>query len=101
MMQSIPFTQYLLPDGRKRPVEIEVADDVGEIARGLINQGLLFECEVLTTGHVSLTITDPEDGDLDIRVRDNGPGIREAVEEMVRGFDLEAARAALADEESA
>lgn len=97
MAGEIPFTQFLRPNGRRRDVSIEVADDVASKARELIGQGLSFECEELMTGEVSLTITDPEEGDLDIRVRPNGPGIREAVEDMVRGFDLEAARAALAN----
>lgn len=83
---TIPFTQYLLPAGRKRPVLIEVAPDIAEKARTIIAQGLSFECEILTTGQVSLTITDLEEGDLDIRVVPNGPGMVEAVEEMVRDF---------------
>lgn len=92
-MGTIPFTQYMMPNGRKVPVSIEVADDVYATATKLIDAGLCFECEVLTTGQVSMTITDPEEGDLDIRVRPNGPGIREAVEDMVRNFN---ARAVLA-----
>lgn len=83
---QIEFTQYMLPHGRRQPAWIEVAPDVAEKARSLVKQGLCFECEILTTGQVSLTITDPENGDLDIRVCKNGPGIREAVEDMVRAF---------------
>lgn len=84
---AIPFTQFVAPHGKRRDTSIEVAPDVHEKAMRLIADGLRFECEVLSTGHVSMTITDPEDGDLDIRVRPNGPGIREAVEDMVRKFD--------------
>lgn len=98
-MRTIPFTQYMLPHGRKVPVSIEVADDVAGKADELIAQGICFECEVLTTGQVSLTITDPELGDLDIHVRQNGPGIREAVEDMVRKFDLHEARKAFDGED--
>lgn len=88
MTRSIPFTQYVMPNGRKRPVSIEVARDVAEKADQLIESGLAFECEVLATGHVSLTITDPVEGDdLAIEVLQNGPGIREAVEKMVREFE--------------
>lgn len=88
----IPFTQYMLPNGRKVETSIEVDRDVADKAHSLIIEGLRFECEVLTTGDVSLTITDPEVGDLDIRIVSNGPGVREAVEELVREFDLAAAR---------
>lgn len=95
----IPFTQYMLPNGRRQETSIEVDADVATKARELIAEGLCFECEVLTTGSVSLTITDPEEGDLDIRIHANGPGIREAVEDMVREFDLAEVRAAMASGE--
>lgn len=86
----IPFTQYLLPSGKRREVTIEVAPEVAAKARAIIARGLCFECELLRTGEVSLTITDPEGGDLDIRVRPNGPGIREAVEDLIRNFGVQA-----------
>lgn len=85
-INEIPFTQYLYPHGIKKPVSISVAPAVAEKAHNLIEKGLRFECEILSTGEVSVTITDPEDGDLDIRVIPNGPGVREAIEDMVRGF---------------
>lgn len=87
VVSAIPFTQFIPPHGKRRPTSIEVAPDVHERAMSLIANGLLFECEVLSTGQVSVTITDEEDGDLDIRVIPNGPGVREAVEEMVRQFN--------------
>ncbi len=82
----IPFTQFMRPDGRSVPVSIEVAPAVAARANAIIKRGLAFECEMLSTGQASITITDPEEGDLDIRVVPNGPGVREAVEEMVMGF---------------
>jgi hypothetical protein len=85
----IPFTQYLLPDGRKKSTFIGVHIDVADRAREIIAKGLAFECELLTTGEASFTITDPEKGDLDIRVVPNGPGVREAIEEMVRSLPLD------------
>jgi hypothetical protein len=83
---DIPFTQYMRPNGRAVPVSIAVDPEVAAIAQTIRARGLAFECEVLTTGQVSLTITDPEEGDLDIRVVENGPGVREAVEDLVRNF---------------
>lgn len=88
-MQTIPFTQYIRPHGRAVPVSIEVADDIAAKAQTIMSRGLCFECEVLNTGEVSLTITDPEEGDLDIRVLPNGPGIREGVEALIRDFGAE------------
>lgn len=85
---TIQFTQFMRPHGRPNPVSIEVDPLVAAKARTIVARGFAFECEVLTTGEVSLTITDPEEGDLDIRVVTNGPGVREAVEDLVRSFDL-------------
>lgn len=82
----IPFTQFLRPDGRQREVVIEVDPVIAAKARAIIARGLRFECEKLSTGQASLTITDPEEGDLDIRIVPNGPGIRAAVEDLVRHF---------------
>lgn len=85
-MPSIPFTQFILPNGKRRSTSIEVSDDAAAKALQLIERGLVFECEILSTGSVSVTITDPEEGDLDIRIVANGPGVREAIEAMVLGF---------------
>lgn len=82
----IPFIQFVAPNGHTREVTIEVAPDVAATARAAIAMGLSFECEVLMSGEASLTITHPEDGDLDIEVVPNGPGVREAVERLVRRF---------------
>jgi hypothetical protein len=83
---SIPFTQYLLPNGRQKQTAVAVAPDVADMARTIIARGLRFECEVLQTGIVSFTITDPEEGDLEIELVSNGPGVVEAIEMMVRRF---------------
>jgi hypothetical protein len=87
-MERIPFTQYLLPDGRTRPTAFDAPDDVAARARAIIAAGHRFECEVLTTGEVSLTIHDVENGeDLAIEVVPNGPEVPEAVVRLVESFD--------------
>ena len=86
-MRAIPFTQYIAPTGRPKQVSIEVQDCVADKAETIIKRGFAFECEVLSTGQVSLTVTDPDEGDLDIEVVSNGPGVREAVERMINRFD--------------
>jgi hypothetical protein len=83
---TITFTQFVLPRGDRRYVSIEVAPDVASKADTIVARGFRFECELLRTGQVSLTITDPEEGDADIRVVPNGPGVRDAVEDLVRRF---------------
>lgn len=84
---TIPFTQYLRPDGRKRFTEIEMPADVEALAHAFIDRGGWFDVEELTTGHVSLTagyIVDDEPRDVAIRVVPNGPSVVQAVEELVR-----------------
>ena len=83
----IPFTQYLRPDGRKRPVSIEMSEEIESEAQAFIEDGGWFEVEELMTGHASLTacrVVDDEPQDIAIRVVPNGPGIDTAVEELVR-----------------
>lgn len=87
-MITVPFTQYIMPDGRVRTVSIEVSGDLSTKVKDILDAGLTFECEVLTTGQVSMTITSHLYGDLDIRVVPNGPGVREAVESLINGFKI-------------
>lgn len=67
---------------------LEVVAKVATKARAIIARGFAFECEVLRSGEASLTITDPEEGDLDIRIVMNGPDVRAAVEDLVTRFGL-------------
>lgn len=86
-MQSIQFTQYLMPDGRKAEVTIDRPDDIAVKAREIIARGFRFECEMLSDREsISLTITDPDEGDLDIEVVQNGPEVPLAVDRMVLRF---------------
>lgn len=84
---GIPFTQYLRPDGRKRPTSIDMPDEIEALAFSFIEAGGWFEVEELTTGHASLTachIVEGEPQDIAIRVVENGPPVVMAVEELVR-----------------
>ena len=84
-MKDIPFTQYLLPNGRKTSVVIGMPEDVADTALSLIKQGYRFECEMLSDYEtVSLTVVDPDDtGDIAIEVIKNGPEVPPAVERLV------------------
>ncbi len=84
-MFEIPFTQYLMPDGRKRDVSISRPKEIYDKALDIIDAGYRFEAEVLTTGQVSLTITG-RDEDVDIEVVENGPKVPLAVDNMVNRF---------------
>lgn len=80
---SIPFTQYILPSGRKSETAIERPAEIEAIADKFISAGGRYECEILTTGEVSLTAVF-EDDDVEIEVCDNGPAVRDAVDALVR-----------------
>ncbi len=84
-MGKIPFTQYLLPDGRRQATSIEMDDSISNAADALIKKGYRFECEILTTGDISITCVDPKDtGDIAIAICENGPEVPATVEKVVR-----------------
>lgn len=86
MAREIPFTQFLRPDGRPVPVRIERPDDIATKAEAIIARGYRFECESLSTGDVSLTITNDKRGDVEIEVVPNGPEVPLAVDRLITRF---------------
>lgn len=88
---TIPFTQFLLPDGRKAPLTVDCSVEVASVAESVIADGYEFQIEILTTREVSMTCFDPqEEEDIAIEVCPNGPGIEEAVGRLVKQARLEA-----------
>lgn len=85
-MPKIEFTQYLLPNGRRSTVYIDRPDPIYRQAQAIIARGLRFECEILTNGLVSLTITDEDEGDLITSIVPNGPDVPDAVDRMIQRF---------------
>jgi hypothetical protein len=84
---AIEFTQYLRPDGRKRTVEIDRSPEVEALAAAFIAAGGRYECEELTTGHVSLTayfVVDGEGQDVVLELCRNGPAVPEHVDKLVK-----------------
>lgn len=84
---SIPFTQFMRPNGRKVAVTIDMSAETEALAQRFIEAGGWFECEHLITGHASLTAcwnTDEGPDDIAIRIVDNGPLVIRAVEELVK-----------------
>ena len=84
-MTEIPFTQYKLPNGQPVPVAVNRPDHITAKAQEIIAAGYRFECEVLMSGQISLTITD-DDADHAIEVVDNGPDVPKAVDRLVSNF---------------
>jgi hypothetical protein len=68
------------------PIEVERSEEIEALAKDFIDRGGWFECEVLMTGHVSLTACwrMPEgDNDIEIEVVSNGPAVEDAVDRLV------------------
>lgn len=86
-MADIPFTQYLMPHGRKADVFIDRPDEIAAKAHQIIAKGFRFECEMLSDHRtISLTITHPKDGDMEIEVVPNGPDVPVAIDRMIERF---------------
>ena len=85
---SIPFIQFLRPDGRRKDETIDRPEHIERAALSLFERGVRFEAEVLMDGSVSLEAVGPEDEDGDptslaLEVVPNGPGVAEAVDRLV------------------
>lgn len=80
---TIPFTQFLMPDGRRTQVTIDRPEAVATLARGLIDQGCRFEIEMLSTGDVSMECLKGERC-LSGKLCPNGPLVPKMVDEMIQ-----------------
>lgn len=82
-MTEIPFTQYLMPDGRKNTIRIDRPDDIAAKAQIITGAGYGLACEMLSDFRtISLTV-EGEDGDFDIEVCPNGPEVPSAVDRLI------------------
>lgn len=84
---GIEFTEYVLPRGRSRMQWIDRPEEIERLAQEFIDSGGRYECEILTTGHVSLTAVhkvDGEDQDIAIEVCGNGQEVPDRVDRLVR-----------------
>ena len=86
-MKNIPFTQYKMPHGKKVDVTIARSDNIADKAHKLIDDGFIFECEMLMTGAISLTISDGKQ-DLAIELCTNGPEVLSAVDRLISEFKI-------------
>lgn len=101
---SIPFTQYLMPDGRPVQECIDRSAEVEEKARAVMEAGYFFEMELLSDwSTVSFTVADRAAGvDLEIILVQNGPEVPDAVDRLVRtAFDNLATYASRVEEDGA
>lgn len=85
---SIPFTQFLMPDGRSRNVNIKRPAEIEAQAKKIIEAGHRFEIEVLGTGEISMEIVrdvpDPDISDsIAMEICPNGPEVPTCVDKMI------------------
>ena len=86
-MMSIPFTQILLPNGRRREIIIDRSEEIEKMAHDIIDNGYRFEAEILTTGEVSFEVLkDMNDGPgiLGSDICNNELGVGEVVDKLVK-----------------
>lgn len=86
----IPFTQYLMPNGRKTRVFIALDPETEAKAERILEAGYEFEIEMLSD-HVtiSMTIYDPElDQDIAAEICENGPQVPISVKKLISEFEL-------------
>lgn len=86
---SIPFTQYLMPDGRKSAVVIDRPEEVEDMARQCVDAGVVFEAEMLSDyNSISFEAVLPVGkGDplvLSAELVLNGPEVLGAVDRLVK-----------------
>ena len=76
-----------MPDGRQKEVFFEASDEYAGLVRTLLDAEAVFECEVLQTGEVSLTVEftmpDGENETLAHEICKNGPEVVEAVQKLI------------------
>ncbi len=84
---KIPFTQFLMPNGDRRQVFFDCDPAQDSKVMRLIEAYVSFECEVLSTGEVSLTVEfempDGENETLAHEICPNGPEVEKAVEKLI------------------
>lgn len=80
---AIEFTQFLRPNGRRVPVEIDMPPDTEHKAEVIREAGGRFEIEVLTTGEISMEIVRGEDKVLAGAICGNGPDVPIHVAKMI------------------
>lgn len=81
----IELTQYIRPHGRKQTVYAPTSQAVEAMANRIVEAGFKFECEVLTTGEVSLTISSGHE-DVAIEICQNGPEVQDTLSKLVQEF---------------
>lgn len=77
--------QFMLPHGRQNPTSTELPIETREAYQEMMASGCRFEAEMLMTGQVSVTISNPKDEeDLDFSITRNGPEVQAGMIAMLQ-----------------
>ena len=87
----IPFTQYMLPNGRQVATFFECEKGLDSKVREILDAGFRFTCEILSTGKIAVYISDEEEG-FALEVCANGPEIGRMIKGMIEKFDINVRR---------
>ena len=75
----IPFTQFLMPDGRIRDGGFKRSAEIEKMAAEVLDTGGRFTSEMLSTGEISIAYEKQgEDQDVEVDVVKNGPEVLDA-----------------------
>ncbi len=84
---EVPFTQFLMPDGRRTQTAIERPDEICEQAQKLLKDGWRLEIEMLATGMISMTVERDDDDRETVcsahQLCNNGPAVLVAVDKLI------------------
>ena len=78
----VAVLQFLRPAGQPTWTETNLTLETMPLYRDMIAHGCRFEAEVLTTGEVSVTISNGDE-DVDCTVTANGPDVQRGMSEML------------------
>jgi hypothetical protein len=79
---TIEVTQYMRPDGRRVLNYVDIDDACRQSYESVCARGWNVAAELLTTGHVSVTV-ETEGEDIEIDVVENGPAVIAALESII------------------
>lgn len=77
--------QFLMPNGMRKLTSTELPIETKAAYEDMLQSGCRFEAEVLRSGQVSITISDPvKEEDVDISLTGNGPEVQRGMVEMLQ-----------------
>lgn len=83
---KLTVTQFMRPDGRRKPITLEIPDDCKSKVEEFQACGCEITCEQMMNGQAVQYISHDE-GDFAIEMSNSGKDADAALLKMIRGFD--------------